>query len=124
MQLQLVGQHLEKMQDQLQKTHEQIAEVDFVIQSLKDFSQVKEGEEILVPVTNGVFARAVLKSTEKMIVNVGAETAVHKSIPDTVSMLEGQKGRLVQFRDQLVDVVQQLMGKVGELRSEIQAMQV
>lgn len=124
MEFQMVMQQLERVREQLHKTDERIAEVGFVIESLKNFSTVEVGSEILIPVSNGVFAKAKITDTSKLLVNVGADTVTEKTVTDSLDMLAQQKQRIEEFRMRLSDVVQRLYEKSEELKSELQHMQV
>ncbi|HSU73048.1 MAG TPA: hypothetical protein VLJ21_04340, partial [Candidatus Binatia bacterium] len=76
LELQVLNQKMQQVQEQVQQLEQQIVEVDKVSQNLDEFSKVKPGAESLIPVANGLFAKATLLETQTLVVNVGSNVAV------------------------------------------------
>ena len=108
LEFQMLDQQLKQAQKQLQLLEEQLVEIIFTIQSLDELKEVKQGTEILVPVNSGVYAHATLGEVKDVVVNVGAGTAVEKSILSTKEMLSKQLEEVQTLRQQLVQFVSKM----------------
>lgn len=120
----MVSEQLERLRTQLHSTDDKLGQVDFVIASLREFSSVESEKEILVPITDGVFAKATLTDTKELFVNVGAGAVVNKDVPSTIQMLEKQKVKLVEYRTRLAGVIERFYEKTEALQAEMRAIQV
>lgn len=91
MQFQLLQQQLEQVNQHLELLTQQAAELDISINAVQELGKTKVNNEILAPVANGIFIKVKLLDNEKLIVNVGSDTTVEKTIPEVVKLLEEQK---------------------------------
>ena len=121
---QLLSEQYARVQEQLQKTDEKVAQAGFVIDSITDFSKTAKGDEMLIPIADGVFARARLLDQEELLVNVGSDVVVKKDVQSAIRMLEEQKKRIEAFRDQMADLVVRMHDKCDDLRAELNATKV
>ena len=95
MQFQMLQKHIEQISEHLQMFAQQAEEIEMSASSLQELGNVKNDTEILCPVTNGIFLKAVLKDNQKLLVNVGADTTVEKTIPQVVEMLGEQRKKVL-----------------------------
>jgi prefoldin alpha subunit len=116
---QLLEQQMKQTQKQLQLLEEQVVELIVTHQGLEDLKHVKEGSEILVPVSSGIFAKARLESVDKLILNVGANTAVPKTIEETQETLNKQMTEIQGLQTQLIEAHQKLEQHMDTLQKEI-----
>src|SRR3989344_3999359 len=82
MQFQLLQQQLEQVNEHLQLLNQQAAELDISINAVNELGQTELDNEILAPISNGIFLKAKLIDNKKMIVNVGSDTTVEKTVPE------------------------------------------
>ena len=120
LELQMLSQQIQQIQKQIEMVETQMAELDVIGQSIDDFTKVKLGTEILVPLTNGVFAKAELKDNKNLIVNVGAGTAVNKPAEDTKKMVDKQTSELMNVREEMLGQLQQYVAKARALQEEVE----
>lgn len=85
-----IEQQMTEIQKQAQIVEQQLMELMATAQNLEDFKKTKKGDEILVPVSSGIFAKAELKNNKEFLVNVGADTVVTKDIDSTKKLMEKQ----------------------------------
>jgi len=116
MEFQLLGEQMKQTQKQIQVLEEQMTEIVYTQQSLDSIKDLKKGDQILVPVSNGIFAEATITNTEKLIVNVGANTMVQKSVESAKEMLSQQVTEVSNLHIQL----HEMLGKIEE---ELQGLQ-
>lgn len=121
MQLQLLQQQAEQIREYLERLQTQQKELDNSIEALAELQKTKINTEILAPIANGVFLKAELKDNQKLIVNVGAEVTVEKNIPEVLSLLEEQKGKISENIAEVEGVLQELRQHGKRLYQEEEA---
>lgn len=87
---QAMEQHIKQLQKQLEALTSQIMEMSGTSRNLEDFEKTQLGTEIFVPISSGVFAKASLKDTSELLVNVGANVVVKKDIRSAKKLINGQ----------------------------------
>ena len=118
---QLIDQHLKQMKGQLEMAEQQMVEALATLQSLEDFSRLDKDEEILVPVNNGIFAKATLKKGSKVLLNVGASVVVDKSVEDAKKLVDTQRREIEKFHAALSSNMDTLMERAAKLEKELSA---
>jgi len=86
---------------------------------MHDITKVDVGSEILVPITNGIFVKGTLNEKENVIVNIGAQTAVNKTIADARELLEQQFREVENVVIQLTQDLQQLHAQAQQVEQEL-----
>ena len=104
MQYQELGVEIKQVQQQIAIIENQAAELEGFVSDLDEFKSLQEAE-ILVPIINGVFAKARLPHANQLFVNVGSQIVVPKSIESTKDLLSEQRSSLMEFRERLVEVL-------------------
>jgi len=120
MQFQLLQQQLEQVNEHLQLLNQQAAELDISINAVNELGQTELDNEILAPISNGIFLKAKLIDNKKMIVNVGSDTTVEKTVPEVVKLLEEQKKQLYQQLIEADAAMQELSGQAQVIYQEIE----
>ena len=122
MQFQAMQQQLEQISQHLELLNQQNAELDISINAVKELSETKVDNELLAPIADGIFFKGVLKDNQKLIVNVGSDTTVEKSIPEVVKLLEDQKKdvskRMMEADSMMQDMSLQAMQLYQEVEEE------
>ena len=120
LELQLLQQKIQQIQQQVEELEQQASQIDATGQSLDEFGEVKAGTQILVPVANGIFAKAKLEDTEHLLVNVGASINVEKKIPEVKKLMATQVTEMRKLQEDLAKQLQQMSDMAenaeGELR--------
>jgi prefoldin alpha subunit len=108
---QVLEQQIKQLQQQLEKMEAQTAEIAAVEQSLTDIGKAKQGDEILVPVSGGLFFRATVKDSNHFLVNVGNNVVVEKDVEGAKQLVSDQAKEIDKYKDQ---VTQQLAKQLEE----------
>lgn len=115
MEMQHLDQQMQQIEQHITKIDGQITEVLGTKQSLIEFEKSEKDNEVLMPVANGIFAKAIMKENKKVIINVGGNVAVEKPISEAVRLmddqlkeLEGYKAKMILQLDKLTDQVREL----------------
>jgi len=122
LEMQYLGEKLQEMQKQMEKIDESLLEIMNAQDTLNDIKVLKKGSELLVPLTNGIFVKANLESTDNLIVNVGAQVTVQKKISEVVKMLNHQAEDALRVKAQLQEQFEELITRVGELEKDLQGL--
>lgn len=124
-QLQVLSQEIEKIQQQLKVLNQQLVEMIKIEESLNDFEKIKENSEILVPLGNGIFAKANLKSNNELLMGVGANIFDEKKVSDVKERVVSQVGEIKQLvsvveseLQETIIVYQGLVEEVNKLANE------
>ena len=119
MQLQYLAEHMKALQVQHQQLQMQIKELEQTNEALSEFSNVKSGSEVLVPVAGGIFTKATLGEVSELIVNIGGKTAITKSIPDVQAMLTIQIQEIRAAEIELTKQLETLGVQAGAIEAEL-----
>ncbi|MEK6967304.1 MAG: prefoldin subunit alpha [Nanoarchaeota archaeon] len=119
MHLQLIAQTLRQVQQQLQMLDEQSSELDRMADGLGDLKDSKIGSNLLVPVSEGIFARATLSNSETLLVNVGSNVIVEKTIDETRQLLQDRNAELRLHREELKKQNKELFDAAQVLQDEL-----
>jgi prefoldin alpha subunit len=118
MELSMLSQQSAEFQKQIQQLEETIQELENSKQGIDELKS-KKGKEILVPVVSGIFVKADLKTSDEFIVNVGANTAVTKSLDEVQSLLDKQLKEIQKTQDSMIDNLQKMTVREKELKQEL-----
>jgi prefoldin alpha subunit len=121
MQLQMLQQHAEQISEHIQKLQTQLQEITSSVEALRGLQSTKVNTEILAPVANGIFLKAALQDNQNLVVNVGAEVTVEKTIPEVITLLEEQQGKITENIAEAEAVFQQLQEQGQKMYQDIGA---
>ncbi|MBN2422743.1 prefoldin subunit alpha [Candidatus Woesearchaeota archaeon] len=114
--LKALDQQIKQVQNHIETVDQQIMELESMKSTLSEFSELKQGTTIKVPLVNGIFIEAELKNTKELLVNVGAKVSVKKTIPQVKDMLTKQQEELKTFRANMIMQFQQMVARVEEIQ--------
>ncbi|MBN1156354.1 prefoldin subunit alpha [Candidatus Woesearchaeota archaeon] len=117
--LQLMDEQIKEVQKHMLHFDQQISEVSNVRNALEQFRDVKQGEDALIPLANGIFVRAKLSNLDELIVNVGSNIAVKKSLEETKKLLDEQSAEIQGIRARIATQLEQLASKAQVLQAEL-----
>ncbi|MGM5488115.1 MAG: prefoldin subunit alpha [Nanobdellota archaeon] len=117
---QSVDKQVQQVKEQLGQVDEQIANLNSVMESLEECRTIQEGDELLVPLTNGIFIEAIAKGTQSVRMNVGSDTVIDKSIDGAKQMLKKQEDELTEIRERLSEFRQELAIKSERVHAQAQ----
>jgi prefoldin alpha subunit len=122
MEFQALAQQMQAAEKQIQKVAAQLQEVNSAKEALAEISKAGAGKEILVPVTAGIFVKAELKNTDDLIVNVGSNVAVNKSVDDTKKLLDEQILDVEQYQKELSMALEAYAARLQELQQDLEGL--
>ncbi|MBW3011181.1 prefoldin subunit alpha [Candidatus Woesearchaeota archaeon] len=120
MELQQLSQGIKQSQEQIQQITAQLEDLNATEQALDDIPNSEIDSELLVPMSAGIFVKAGLKENKKVVINVGAGTAVEKDIADTKELVLRQKQELTNIRDQLAEQMQLMNARLHAIQHAVE----
>jgi prefoldin alpha subunit len=88
--------------------------------ALEDISKAGEGVELFIDIGGGVYGKAVLKDTNRFLVNAGSGILVERSLEDAFKLVEKRLNDLNNARGSVESQVSTLQAKIEESRSRVQ----
>lgn len=119
MELQMLQMQLQQVQKQMQALEQQAEEMDTVTEALDDLNGSDSGSEMFVTVTPGVFVKAKLEETQKVLLNVGGGAIVEKPIPDAKKLVGDQGDELRKMHSELAEQVQKMVARAEKVQEEL-----
>jgi len=110
-------QQADLIQQQIELIQASIAEIDAFMNTLSDI-EGQESVEAFVPVGAGSFMKGELKSTDEIIVSIGAGIAIKKDADGARKIISGQKKELEDSRDKMLANLQQVTDVAGNLQAQ------
>jgi len=111
----------EILKESLDMINSNLTELSVVRESLSKLGEMPADNEILVPMGGDSFTKAKITDKEKVIVGIGSNVAVGKSIPVALEDLEKQIKGLEKARDEGSAEFQKSVKKLEELTPTVQA---
>lgn len=119
MEMQAIDAQMKEVEKHDERLDDQINEVLVTKKALMDFKEVKVDTETLMPLANGIFAKAVVKDTQKLIVNVGNNVATEKTVDETIYLMDEQLDELDKYKAKMNENMQALTLKVKEIEKVV-----
>jgi prefoldin alpha subunit len=117
---QLIGEQIKQLQQQGAALDEQMQELQQAMQGLAELESGKEGADILVPISQGIFVKASLKETKNLIVSVGNNVMVKKDLASTIDMINERIDAVNIYKSDTNRTLTELMKRAKELEKELQ----
>jgi prefoldin alpha subunit len=118
--LQMLDQQMKQLQQHAQQVDEKIQELQQLIEHLHSLEHVKDDTEILAPISAGIFAKANIQNTKKLLVNVGTGINVEKDIPSIIEIIKDQIKQMENVKVQVTIQQQTFTDHMTTLQQEIQ----
>lgn len=111
--MQIIQRHIEQLEEHMVEIDQKTLELRTMIDAVEESAGIKEGDELMVPLTSGIFMHAKASDTKKLLLNVGAQTNIPRSQEDTKEILLKQQEELSSYRDKIREQ-QLLLSKEAE----------
>lgn len=120
MEFQILDQHIKQMQKQLEMVTHQLIDLNATSNSLDEFNKINAGKEIFVPLSSGIFAKASVKDTSELLVNVGANVAVKKDAASTKKLIQNQMEEIKKIQKQMINELEKMTSHAAQLEMKLQ----
>lgn len=120
MQFQVLEQHIKQLEKQLEMITHQMFELNATSNSLDDLRKVNSAREVFVPLSPGIFAKAVIKDTSELLVNVGANVVVKKDVAETKNLIQRQIEEVKKVQKQMIDDLEKMTSHAAQIERQLQ----
>lgn len=120
MEYQMLDQHIKQLQKQIEAITQQLMELMATRNGLEEFKKIDAGREIFVPLSSGIFAKASVKDTTELLVNVGANVAVTKDVESTKKLIQNQIEEIKKIHKQMIEELERMTGHAAQLEQKLQ----
>ncbi len=111
--LNMYEQQMNQMNQQLGAINQNIFDIHFMKDGLEELKGAK-GQDILAPLGKGIFVQSKVNH-EDLIVDIGENNLVKKSIEETKEIMEDQLKKLAEVKEELE-------GQVASIQQTVQKM--
>jgi prefoldin alpha subunit len=116
---QMLTQQIQEFEKQNEMFQKQMIDLTMTVQSLDEFKEMKKGDEILVPINHGMYAKAEVKETGSLLVNVGSDVVVNKSVDDTKKLMQEQVVELAKIQERMNENMNKIIDQTRDVEKEI-----
>ena len=115
----MLSQHIKQLEEKTAALNNQLMDLAVTNQSLEDMKKFKQGTEIMVPLSSGIYTKAEIKDSKNVIVNVGSNVTTVKDIDSTKKLIESQIEEVKNLHERLVNELQNNTSKAAILEEQI-----
>lgn len=120
MQFQMLEQQIKQLQGQFEMVTQQLMELSATNNSLDDFQKIGLSGEAFIPLSSGIFAKASIRDTSELLVNVGANVVVKKDIASTKKLIQSQIEEIKKIQKQMSDELEKAINHAAQLEMHMQ----
>lgn len=113
-------QNVESLQSHIEMLSSLIGEVESTRETVDGLEDVEPGTEILVPLGSGTYVTAEIKSTDKLLSELGADLVAERSSNGVNKLLKKQKKDFENSLEQAQNKLKELTEKIEDLRPRAQ----
>ena len=123
MQFQMLQQQMEQVSQHLEMFNQQMQDLDISIGAVNELSEAEENNELLAPIADGIFFKGKLSDNQKLVVNVGSNVTVERTIPEVVELLEQQKVEVGKKMQEADEVMQHISKEAMKIYQDVEESQ-
>ncbi len=122
MEFKMLDQYIKQLQSQLEMITHQLIELNATSNSLNEFDKLTAEKEMFVPLSSGIFAKASIKDTSELLVNVGGNVAVKKDVASTKKLIQKQMEEIKKIQKQMINDLEKMTNHAAQLERQLQGM--
>lgn len=121
MEFQVLQQQIEQLGQQLELLSSQNEELEKTKEGLEELQTVKTGQEMFSQLSPGIFVKSVMGEPQTVLVNVGVQTVVERTIPETQELVAHQQRNVQENMKEINQVLKSLTSDALQLYQLLQA---
>lgn len=106
-----------EIQSRINMTHAALTELKVSSLTLEGLEKEKKGTELFVPIGGGSYVKAKLETSKTVVVGVGADVAIEKTVKEAKEELETRIAELEKTRESLGQQLNQVYGRMQQNRT-------
>ena len=112
----------EALQSRMNLVRAALTELRVARMTLEGVEKEKRNASLFVPIGGGSYIKAKLDSAEQVVVGIGADVAVERTMKEARENLENRIAELEKTRTSLGQQLNEVIGKIQEHRTELEEM--
>jgi prefoldin alpha subunit len=116
----LLEEAVNEIQSRINVTNSALAELRVSNMTLEGLEKEKKDAQLFVPIGGGSYVKARLETAEKVIVGIGADVAVERSLKEAQEELETRITELEKTREALGQQFNQVAERIQENRTKFE----
>jgi prefoldin alpha subunit len=108
------------MQQRISLIDAAITEMQVANSTMEGLKSESIGVDVLVPVGGGSYIRAKIGDNERLIVGIGADVAIEKSLSEAIESYTARIAELQKARSTLERQIEQVLARIEKGRQELQ----
>jgi len=117
---QQLTQQFQQAEQQTQQIDAQLQEFAVTMDAINELPRLEDSNDMLVPLSSGIFLKTKLADKNTVVLNVGADVAVEKNIKDAKKLIEEQVVELTKFKAQNEQNKLILQARLQEIQAKLQ----
>jgi prefoldin alpha subunit len=109
-----------ELQSRINLTNAALTELRVSSMTLDGLENEKKDAEIFVPIGGGSYVKARLETAKKVVVGIGADVAVEKTVKETKEAVEARIVELEKTRDALGQQFSQVIERIQNNRASLE----
>ncbi len=110
---------IKQVQEQLQALDEKKQELEEAEAGVSQLKGAGKGTKMLAPVTNGIFIKTTLENADEVIVNVGSNVCVKKTVEEAGKILKEKQHELISYQELMLEELNKLTDNANRLEREL-----
>ena len=109
-----------EIQNRINMTNSAITELRVSSLTLEGLEKEKKGSQLFVPIGGGSYVKAKLVTAKKVVVGIGADVAVERTLKETKEELKARIAELEKTKEALGQQFNQVIGRMQENRGKME----
>lgn len=114
---------LQELRQQLELLERQISELQTTLIVLDEIKKIELENEILAPISPGVFVKANLKENKNVIINIGAKVFCKKSIEEAKKLIQQKLDQSLDIYNKIAIETNLIVENLTSLEKEFRELQ-
>jgi len=116
----LLEETVNELQSRINLTNSALTELRVSSMTLEGLEEEKKDAQLFVPIGGGSYVKAKLETANKVVVGIGADVAVERTLKEAKEELETRIAELEKTRETLVQQFNQVVEKIQENRGKLE----
>jgi prefoldin alpha subunit len=113
-----------ELQSRIRMTNAAINEFRVSSMTLDGLEKEKQGAQLFVPIGGGSYVKAKLGTTKNIVVSIGADVAVERTLKETKVEFDMRIAELEKTREAMGQQLNQIVGRIQENRANMEEISV
>ena len=116
----MLDEQIKQLQKHLELITNQLVELTVSNNSLDELKKISSEKNIFVPVSSGIFAKAVINDTSQLFVNIGANVIVQKNLDSTKKLIQNQIEEIKNIQKKILEDLEKMTNRAMHLERQLQ----